>query len=131
MNIRANGHAIGSRDSASGSTGGSPRPTCSRGSRVDERPNSRCSPLFHSTMRATLIPAKAWRAARGKERRVARRYQRGCVFKRGKKEKVWIGRWREDIVNPDGSSDRIQHSMMLGLVSVIPSKHEAQMLLED
>ena len=81
-------------------------------------------------MRATLNPAKAWRATRGKERRVARRYQRGCVFKRGKKEKVWIGRWREDIVSPDGSSNRIQHSVMLRPVSVITSKYEAQTMLE-
>jgi integrase len=62
---------------------------------------------------------------------VARRYQRGCVFKRGKKEKVWIGRWREDIVSPDGRPDRIQHSVMLGPVSVITSKYEAQTMLED
>ena len=62
---------------------------------------------------------------------MARRYQRGCVFKRGKREKVWIGRWREDIVNPDGKPERIQHSVMLGPVSVIPSKHEAQLMLED
>src|SRR5258708_12310332 len=82
-------------------------------------------------MRATLHPAKAWRATRGKESRVARRYQRGCVFKRGKREKVWIGRWREDIVNPEGNPERIQDSVMLGPVSVIPSKHEAQMMLED
>lgn len=82
-------------------------------------------------MRATLHPAKAWRATRGKESRVARRYQRGCVFKRGKREKVWIGRWREDIVNPDGKPERIQHSVLLGPVSVITSKHDAQMMLED
>jgi hypothetical protein len=82
-------------------------------------------------MRATLNPAKAWRATRGKERRVARRYQRGCVFKRGKKEKVWIGRWREDIVSPDGSSNRIQHSVILGPVAAIPSRNEAQIMLED
>ncbi len=82
-------------------------------------------------MRATLNPAKAWRATRGKEVRVARRYQRGSVLKRGKRRKVWIGRWREDIVNAEGQIERVQHSVLLGPVSVISSKYEAQMMLED
>ena len=34
-------------------------------------------------------------------------------------------------MNPDGRPERIQHSVMLGLVSVITSKHNAQMMLED
>src|SRR5260370_34800994 len=82
--------------------------------------SSRCIP---TTMRATLHPAKAWRATRGKESRVARRYQPGCGFKRGKREKEWIGRWREDNRNPDGKTDGIQHSGRRGPGSVIASKH--------
>ena len=62
---------------------------------------------------------------------MVRRYQRGSVFKRGKREKVWVGRWREDIVNPDGKPERIQHTVLLGPVSDIPSKNEAQLMLED
>src|SRR5260370_24922417 len=88
----------------------------------------RCIP---TPMRATQHQAKAWRATRGKESRVARRYQRGCVFKRGKREKVWICRWREDIVNPDGKPERIPHSVLLGPVSVITTKHDAQIVLAD
>src|SRR5260370_13878092 len=86
--------------------------------------SSRCIP---TTMRATLHPAKAWRATRGKESRVARRYPRGCVFKRGKREKKWIGRWREDIVNPEGNSQRSPHSVQLGPVYVITRQHDAPM----
>ena len=44
-----------------------------------------------------------------------RRYQQGSVFLRGKPEKQrWIGRWREDIVKPDGSIHRMRHSVVLG-----------------
>ena len=34
-------------------------------------------------------------------------------------------------MNPDGRPERIQHSVMLGLVSVITSKRDAQTMLED
>lgn len=27
-----------------------------------------------------------------------RRYQAGCLFKRGKRRKVWVARWREDVL---------------------------------
>ena len=27
-----------------------------------------------------------------------RRYQKGRVFLRGKKNPVWVGRWREDVI---------------------------------
>lgn len=62
---------------------------------------------------------------------MTRRYQRGSVSKRGKRKKVWIGRWREDVVNGDGQVERVQHSALLGPVSAITTKYEAQMMLED
>src|SRR5690242_21625531 len=37
---------------------------------------------------------------------VRRRYQRGSLFKRGKREKVWVARWWEDVINADGTMGR-------------------------
>ncbi len=40
-----------------------------------------------------------------------RRYQNGCLFKRGKN---WVLRYREDVFNPDGSLGRAHRSVVLG-----------------
>lgn len=42
------------------------------------------------------------------------RYQKGMVFLRGTKEKVWIGRWREDVIQSDASTHRVYRSINLG-----------------
>jgi integrase len=60
-----------------------------------------------------------------------RRYQSGCLFKRGKRRKVWIARWREDVIRPDGSLGRIQRSIVIGLVSEVPTRRQAQMQLDQ
>lgn len=43
-----------------------------------------------------------------------RRFQRGRVFERGSRKKVWVGSFREDKVQPDGSITRIRRSVVLG-----------------
>jgi len=35
-----------------------------------------------------------------------RRYQRGSVFLRGKRHPAWFGRWREDVIDALGPSQR-------------------------
>jgi len=60
-----------------------------------------------------------------------RRYQTGCLFKRGKRKKLWVARWREDVIRPDGSPGRIQRTVVLGLVSEIPSRTKAQTMLDQ
>lgn len=42
------------------------------------------------------------------------RYQKGSVFRRGK---VWVLRYREDIVKPDGTLGRLHRSIVLGALS--------------
>ena len=42
----------------------------------------------------------------GKESAIRRRYQRGCLFIRGR---TWIARWREDVIAPDGTPRREIH----------------------
>ena len=34
-----------------------------------------------------------------------RRYQKGSLIKRGTREKVWVGRWLEDVILADGTID--------------------------
>jgi len=83
------------------------------------------------TTGATLRSEKARRATRERMWTVARRrYQSGCLFKRGKRRKVWIARWREDVIRPDGSLGRIQRSIVLGLLSEVPTRRQAQIELD-
>lgn len=60
-----------------------------------------------------------------------RRYQRGQLFLRGKRNKVWIGRWREDEVQTDGTIKRVHKSEILGAHSDFPTKRLAARELES
>src|SRR5438445_9791727 len=82
-----------------------------------------------TTMDADAIKAK--RATSRKETAVARRrYQIGSLAVRGKRRKVWVARWREDIKNPDGTLGRIRRAEVLGNVSEL-SKREALRIMES
>jgi len=59
-----------------------------------------------------------------------KRYQRGELFLRGKRQKVWVGRWREDILQPDGSTRRPYRSVILGSQKDYPTRKLALRLLE-
>jgi len=54
-----------------------------------------------------------------------RRYQRGYVYKTGKKIKVWYGMFREDIPQPDGQVVRRQRNIRLGTLSEFPTRAAA------
>ena len=60
-----------------------------------------------------------------------RRYQRGCVFVRGTKRKVWVLRFREDVILPDGQIARVNRSEILGPLAEIPTRRIAQRLAES
>ncbi len=59
-----------------------------------------------------------------------RRYQKGAVIKRGTREKVWVGRWLEDVILPDGTIKRVHKSEVLGSVKDFPTKRLAQRELD-
>jgi len=59
-----------------------------------------------------------------------RRYQRGRVFLRGKKKPVWVGRWREDLIQADGNTLRVERSVTLGEKREIATKPLAQRRLD-
>lgn len=60
-----------------------------------------------------------------------RRYQHGSLFKRGTRNKVWVARWWEDGIRPDGTIERIRRSEVLGPVSSIPTRRDAERLLNE
>ena len=83
------------------------------------------------------LPALACNAPESKASRsrrevdvARRRFQSGWLFKSGKRRKVWVGRWREDALMPDGTIGEIHRSLVLGLVVDIPTRREAQLLLD-
>ncbi|MGB8323196.1 MAG: tyrosine-type recombinase/integrase [Candidatus Acidiferrum sp.] len=57
------------------------------------------------------------------------RYQDGSLFIRGKHIKIWVARWREDLIREDGSLHRTQRTVVLGSVSDL-SRREARSLLQ-
>ncbi len=64
----------------------------------------------------------------GKECSIRHRYQQGCCFIRNK---VWVGRWREDVIAPDGTIQRRLRWEVLGLVSEIGrNKRDARRILD-
>jgi integrase len=60
-----------------------------------------------------------------------RRFQRGSIYKRGKRKKVWVSRWREDSIASDGMVERLRRSEILGSVAEIPTRRQAEQLLAD
>ena len=60
-----------------------------------------------------------------------RRYQTGCVFKRGQRRKVWVARWREDVLCEDGKVGRTLRSVVLGSVADLPTRRDAQVRLDE
>ena len=59
-----------------------------------------------------------------------RRYQTGCLFIRGNKRKMWVARWREEVISPENTIRTSQRSEVLGPVSEL-SKKEAQRILNS
>jgi integrase len=60
-----------------------------------------------------------------------RRFQRGSLFKRGKRSKMWVARWWEDVIGTNGTLQRVRRSEALGLVADIPTRRQAETLMSD
>jgi integrase len=87
--------------------------------------------LVEETTRTLSPEQRARRAAEKGAFQVARRrYQQGCLFIRGKKRKVWVLRYREDVMLPDGQIARVNRSLILGSLAEIPNRRVAQRLVE-
>ncbi len=58
------------------------------------------------------------------------RWQGGWLFRRGKRNPVWVGRFREDYLTADGARKRRERSVILGQCAQI-GKRQAQRLLSE
>jgi len=59
-----------------------------------------------------------------------RRYQKGHLYLRGKREEVWVGRWLEDELQSDSNVVRRRKSEVLGTIKQFPTKRLAQRELD-
>jgi integrase len=59
-----------------------------------------------------------------------KRYQKGYLFLRGKKQQVWVGRWLDDLIDPDNKIVRIHKSEVIGTKAEFPTKRLAQRELD-
>ena len=96
----------------------------------------RLSPIAPYTAGSShdIVPAEANTAnpLKGDFKRMARkRYQRGQLLLKGKERKVWVARWREDIIRPDGSICRRRRSQVLGTAKEYPTRRLAERALEQ
>jgi len=58
-------------------------------------------------------------------------FQKGSLFKRGTRPKVWVARWWEPVIGPDNKPGRIRRSEVLGAVADIGTKRDAMRMLDD
>ncbi len=80
--------------------------------------------------RGIVLP-KANTGAATEDNVARRRYQRGSVFLRGKRELVWVGRWREDVIDESGHIARVHRKEVLGSKRDFPTKKLALRELES
>ena len=60
-----------------------------------------------------------------------RRFQKGQLFKSGKRRKMWVGRWREDMLLEGGTIGQVRRWQVLGSLADFPTRREAQALLDE
>jgi integrase len=65
------------------------------------------------------------------ERMARKRFQRGDLQLRGKRNKVWVGRWREDVVLQDGTIQRVRKREILGTIKDYKTRRLAERALEQ
>jgi hypothetical protein len=85
--------------------------------------------LTFDNLGTLAINARKCGRANGEESMARPRYQDGSLFIRGKCTKVWIARWRENVIREDGALDRIQRTVVLGSLTEL-SRREARSLLQ-
>jgi len=86
--------------------------------------------ILPDAARGPTIPAQDKRIGEPKGGSMARRrYQKGRLFLRGKKQ-VWVGRFREDVIGADERTARVERSVVLGTKAELPSRRLAERRLE-
>ena len=88
-------------------------------------------PEFRFTLGYDIGKGREANHSKERKRMAHCQYQSGCLFIRGKKRKMWVARWREDAIQPDGAVLRVLRSETLGPVSEIAGRREARILLQN
>ena len=84
-----------------------------------------------TTPNCATLPFVETTWATGKENSVARpRYQEGHLRKRGKRNPMWVGCYRDDVIAEDGRRLRRQRSVILGPVRELSKRQAHQRLSE-
>jgi integrase len=60
-----------------------------------------------------------------------RRFQTGCLVKIGKRRKIWVMRWREDVMREDGTIVRVRRAETIGSVAELPNRREALTRMDE
>jgi integrase len=81
------------------------------------------------TLSADAEPAE--RALKGGKLARKRHFQRGSLFKRGKRNKVWVARYREPVTGANGKTEFVRRSEILGTVTDLPTRRDAEIVLSD
>jgi integrase len=71
----------------------------------------------------------AERALKGGKLARKKHFQRGSLFKRGKRNRVWVARYREPEIGANGETVFVRRSEILGTVADLPTKRDAEMVL--
>src|SRR5579864_4047747 len=81
---------------------------------------------------ATIRPQEQWVSGPKEVRMARRRYQKGSLLpKSGLPENgLWVGRWREDVIQPDSTITRPYKWEVLGTIEDYPTRKLALRALE-
>lgn len=60
-----------------------------------------------------------------------RRFQTGTLSKLGKRRKVWVIRWTEDVLRDDGTVGRVRRAETIGTVADLPNRRDALAKMEE
>src|SRR5205823_1725447 len=82
-----------------------------------------------TTLSADAEPAK--RALKGGKLARKKHFQHGSLFKRGKRNKVWVARFREPEFGPNGETVWVRRSEIIGTVTELPTRRDAELVLSN
>jgi integrase len=60
-----------------------------------------------------------------------RRFQTGTLVKLGKRRKIWVIRWREDVLRDDSTVARVRRAETIGTVAEMPNRRDALARMEE
>jgi integrase len=82
-----------------------------------------------TTLSGDAEPAK--RALKGGKLARKKHFQHGSLFKRGKRNKVWVARYREPEIGNDGGTVFVRRSEIIGTVADVPTRRDAEIILSN